>query len=74
MQSPVLAADGSSTVADVVYVDRASGQRAILEVSIVTVRSDTALVSSSRIGLEGAKRCCGRAKRRNAITASSGSC
>ena len=52
VESPVQAADGSSTVADVVYVDRASGQRVILEVSVVTVGSDSALASSSRMGLE----------------------
>ncbi len=53
VESPVQAADSSSKVADVVYVDRASGQRVILEVSVVTVVSDSALESSSRMGLEG---------------------
>jgi hypothetical protein len=39
--------------ADVVYFDRASGRRVILEVSIVTVGSDSALAASARAGLEG---------------------
>ena len=35
--SPVQAADGDLTVADMVYIDSSSGQRVILEVSVVTV-------------------------------------
>ena len=46
-------ADGDSKVADVVYVDSASGQKVILEVSIVTVGSDSAMAGSARAGLEG---------------------
>jgi hypothetical protein len=53
VESPVTAADGTSFDADVVYVDNFSGQRVILEVSIVTVGSDTSLTGSARAGLEG---------------------
>jgi hypothetical protein len=53
VESPVAAADGDSTNADVVYFDRDSGRRVILEVSIVTVGSDSALAASARAGLEG---------------------
>ena len=53
VESPVQSADGDSTVADVVYIDSASGQRVILEVSVVTVGSDAALAGSARAGLEG---------------------
>jgi hypothetical protein len=45
-----------STNADadvVVYVDNVSGKRVILEVSIVTVGSDSSLAGSTRAGLEG---------------------
>ncbi len=37
VESPVQAADGDSTVVEVVYVDSASGRKVILEVLIVTV-------------------------------------
>jgi hypothetical protein len=53
VESPVQAADGDSTVADVVYIDNASGRRVILEVSIVSVGSDSAMAGSARAGLEG---------------------
>jgi hypothetical protein len=53
VESPVAAADGDSTVADVVYVDNVSGKRVILEVSVVTVGSDSSLAGSARAGLEG---------------------
>jgi hypothetical protein len=53
VESPVEAADGDSTVADVVYVDNVSGKRVILEVSVVTVGSDSSLAGSARAGLEG---------------------
>jgi hypothetical protein len=53
VESPVQAADGDSTVADVVYVDSASGRKVILEVSIVTVGSDSAMAGSARAGLAG---------------------
>jgi hypothetical protein len=53
VETPVQAADGDSTVADVVYVDRAFGQHVILEVSVVTLGSDAALGNSSRTGFEG---------------------
>jgi len=52
VESPVQAADGDSTVADVVYIDSASGQRVILEVSVVTVGSAASLAGSARAGLE----------------------
>jgi hypothetical protein len=53
VESPVTSADGDSTVADVVYVDNVSGKRVILEVSVVTVGSDSSLAGSARAGLEG---------------------
>ena len=53
VESPVEPADGDSTVADVVYVDNVSGKRVILEVSVVTVGSDSSLAGSARAGLEG---------------------
>jgi hypothetical protein len=56
VESPVEAADGDSTVADVVYVDSVSGRRVILEVSVVTVGSDSSLAGSARAGLEGTTR------------------
>ena len=71
---PVQAADGDSTVADVVYVDRASGRRVILEISVVTVGSDAALGSSSRTGFEGTTALLRAHEESNAVTASSGIC
>ena len=53
VESSIQAADGDSTVADVVYIDIASGQRVILEVSVVTVGSAASLAGSARAGLEG---------------------
>ncbi len=52
VEIPVTAADGDTTVADVVYFDSLSGERAILEVSVVTVGSDTSLARTSRVGLD----------------------
>ena len=43
VETPVTSTDGSSTVADVVYLDNLSGQRVILEVSVVTIGSDSSL-------------------------------
>jgi hypothetical protein len=37
VETPVTAADGDTTIADVVYFDFLSGERKILEVSVVTV-------------------------------------
>ena len=52
VETPVTAADGDTTIADVVYFDSLSGERAILEVSVVTVGSDTSLARISRAGLD----------------------
>ena len=41
VETPVTSADGSSTVADVVYLDNFSGQRVILEVSVATLGLDS---------------------------------
>ncbi len=69
VETPVSAADGDTTIADVVYFDSLSGERAILEVSVVTVGSDTSLARISRAGLDSV-RCCGRENKRNAAIAS----
>ncbi len=71
VESPVAAADGNSTNADVVYVDNVSGKRVILEVSIVTVGSDSSLAGRGvrGPGLREQKRCCGSEKRRNVVMA-----
>ena len=53
VETPVAATNGDSTVADVVYFDSASGNRVILEVSVVTVGSDSSLAASARGGLDG---------------------
>ena len=47
--------DGSSTVADVVFLDNLSGQRVILEVSVVTIGSDSSLAAGARAGLGGVR-------------------
>jgi hypothetical protein len=52
VETPVTAADGDTTIADVVYFDSLSGERTILEVSVVTVGSDTSLARISRAGLD----------------------
>ena len=55
VETPVTSADGSSTVADVVYLDNLSGQRVILEVSVVTMGSDSSLAAGARAGLGGVR-------------------
>ena len=45
VETPVTSAEGSSTAADVVYLDNLSGQRVILEVSVVTMGSDSSLAA-----------------------------
>ncbi len=70
VETPVTAADGDTTIADVVYFDSLSGERAILEVSVVTVGSDTSLARISRAGWTVSRRCCGRENKRNAAIAS----
>ena len=52
VETPVAAADGDTLNADVVYFDPSSGERVILEVSVVTVGSDTSLGRTAREGLE----------------------
>jgi hypothetical protein len=52
VETPVTAANGEPTVADVVYFDRASGKRNILEVSVVTVNSDTLVANGARRGFK----------------------
>ena len=66
VETPVTAADGDTTIADVVYVDSLSGERAILEVSVVTVGSGTSLARSSRAGTDSL----GSENKRNAAIAS----
>ncbi len=51
VEAPVAAADGDTTIADVVYFGSLSGERAILEVPVATVGSDTSLTRTSRAGL-----------------------
>ena len=55
VETPVTSADGSSTVADVVFLDNLSGQRVILEVSVVTIGSDSSLAAGARAGLGGVR-------------------
>ena len=45
VEIPVTSADGSSTVADVAFLDNLSGQRVILEVSVVTMGSSSSLAA-----------------------------
>jgi hypothetical protein len=52
VETPATAADGDTTIADVAYFDSLSGERAILEVSVVTVGSDTSLSRTSRAGMD----------------------
>jgi len=54
-ETPVQASDGAPTNADVVYIDKNSGQRVILEVSIVTVGSDSSLWAGARDGFDAVK-------------------
>jgi hypothetical protein len=51
VETPVTAADGDTTIAGVVYFDSLSGEREILEVSVVTVGSGTSLARTSRAEL-----------------------
>ena len=48
-------ADGSSTVAGVVFLDSLSGQRVILEVSVVTMGLDSSLTAGARAYLGGVR-------------------
>ena len=52
VKTPVTAADGDTTIVDVVYFDSLTGERAILEVLVVTVGSDNSLARTSRAGLD----------------------
>ena len=49
---PVRAPNGETLNTDVIYFDRSSGKRHILEVSIVSVNSDTSAATSSRRELD----------------------
>jgi hypothetical protein len=48
VETPVAAANGDTTIANVVYFDPLSGKRAILEVSVVTMGSETSLARTSK--------------------------
>ncbi len=52
VETLVIAADGDTTIADVVYFDSLSGERAILEISVVTVGSGTSLAQILRAGMD----------------------
>ena len=53
VETRLTAADGSTFDADVVFSDPLSRARVILEVSIVTIGSDTSLGRGARAGLDG---------------------
>ena len=53
VETRLTAADGSTFDADVVFFDLSSRARVILEVSIVTIGSDTSLGRGARAGLDG---------------------
>ncbi len=53
VETRLTAADGGTFDADVVYFDPSSRARVILEISIVTIRSDTSLGRCARAGLDG---------------------
>ncbi len=74
VETPVTSADGSSTVADVVYLDSLSEQRVILEVLVVTMSSDSSLAAGAIAGLGEFERSCRRERGRSAIMASSKRC
>ena len=71
VETPVTSADGSSTVADVVFLDNLSGQLVILEVLVVTIGSDSSLAAGARAGLGEFERSCRRGRGRSATMASS---
>ena len=53
VETRLTAVDGSTFDADAVFSDPSSGARVILEVSIVTIGSDTSLGRGARAGLDG---------------------
>ena len=53
VETRLRAADGGPFDADVVFFDPSSRARAILEVSIVAIGSDTSLGRGTRTGLDG---------------------
>ena len=55
VETRLTAADGSTFDADVVFFDPSSRARVILEVSIVTIGSDTSLGRGARAGLDEVK-------------------
>ena len=62
VETRLTAGDGGTFDADVVYFDPSSRARVILEVSIVTIGSDTSLGRGARTGLDGSMRSCGRGR------------
>ena len=55
IETPISSSDGTTVNADVLYFDRASGNRVVLEVSIVSMGSDTALAASARGELDAVR-------------------
>ena len=53
VETRLMAGDGGTFDADVVYFDPSSKARVILEVSIITIGSDTSLGRGARAGLDG---------------------
>ena len=53
VETSLTAADGSTFDADVVFFDPSFRARVVLEVSIVTIGSDTSLGRGARAGLDG---------------------
>ena len=53
VETRLTAADGSTFDADVVFFDPSCRARVILEVSVVTIGSDTSLGRGARAGLDG---------------------
>ena len=74
VETRLLAADGSTYDADVVYFDPSSRARVILEVSIVTIGSGTSLVMGARAGQDGVNAQLRGERRRNATMTLSKDC
>lgn len=53
VETPVAAINGASTLAGVVYIDSATGNRVILEVYVVTVGSNSSLPAPAQGRLSG---------------------
>ena len=74
VETRLTAEDGSTFDADVVFFDPSSRARVILEVSIVTIGSDTSLGRGARAGLDGVNAQLRARERTSAIIASSRGC